>query len=179
MEEIESIQLNGRSAFFDLRKRSRSRYLDLAGHWSYPAFLPNQNEVYWLYLILPAGRIPDKKIVFLYSPKASLITEPNSRAIVHYDNFSLGHNPFNEKGGTKKGVFPHKSVSDLTPKQLLQKEKELLEICEKESPVFAREKKLSESFRNAWLGLIHPIFLLYLRYLTPEFFKALNVEKRV
>jgi len=75
-------------------------------------------------------------------------------------------------------MYPHKSVRDLPRAQLEKKEKELLHLCTEESSLFAEKGKLSEDFRKTWLGLIHPVFLPYIRLLAPEFFRGLGMENK-
>ena len=162
--------------FFDLRRNAKLSHLDLSGYWSYPAFVRYQkNKIYWLCLILPTARMPQKKKTALFRPKSSLITLANSKTVVRYDNFRLGHDPFPEEEWDKpKDTFPHKSIGNLTRNQLQQKEIDLLKMCVKESPQFGENGNLSDIFRSSWLELIHPLFLLYLKHLTPEFIKALG-----
>ncbi len=167
-----------KNVFFDLRQNAKISYLDLAGYWSYPAFVrhPN-NEIYWLYLILPTVRMPKKKLTALFRPKSALITRANSKTVVRYDNFRLGHDPFpKEEWNKPKDTFPHKSIGGLTRYQLQQKEINLLKMCVEESSQFGENGNLSETFRSSWLELTHPVFLLYLKHLAPEFFKVLRVE---
>ena len=37
---------------------------------------------------------------------------------------------------------------------------------------------LSEDFREAWLGLIHSVFLRHIRPFAPEFFKSPSMESK-
>lgn len=172
------IKEQNHNAFFKLRKSAKFSHLDLAGYWSYPAFVRHSiGEIYWLYLILPTVRMPKKKRTALFRPKSALITLANSKTVVRYDNFRLGHDPFPEEEWDKpKDTFPNKSIENLTRNQLQQKEIDLLKMCVKESPQFEDNGNLSDVFRSSWLELTHPLFLLYLKHLAPEFFKALGVE---
>jgi hypothetical protein len=133
----------------------------------------------WLYLVLPLVPMPEKKLTAIFRPKAVLLTKANSKTVVRYDNFRLGHDPFpNEKWNEPLAMYPHKSVRDLTRAQLKKKEKELLDLCTEESILFAEKGILSEDFRKMWLNLIHPVFLPYIRLLAPEFFKGLGMENK-
>jgi hypothetical protein len=150
----------------------------LAGYWSYPAFVRSENQVYWLFLVLRAAAEPKKNRTALFRPKGAVVTLPNSMTVVRYDNFLKGHDPFpKENWDTPKGMFPHKPVADLTRDGLLKKEVALLTMCEEECRAFGVNNVLHYNFRTAWLELIHPVFLLYLRPLAREFFDALKVEK--
>ena len=170
------------SSFFDLRRDSQSSRLDLAGYWSYPSFVRQNGDegrysCSWLYLILPVVPMPKKKRTAIFRPKVALLTKANSKTVVRYDNFRLGHDPFpTENWNEPIAMYPHKSVKDLTRAQLDKKEEELLDLCVEESSLFAEKGILSEDFRKAWLGLIHPVFLPYIRLLAPEFFKGLGME---
>lgn len=170
------IKKQNQNAFFKLRKSAKFSHLDLAGYWSYPAFVRYQKDkVYWLYLILPTIRMPQKKKTALFRPKSAIITLPNSKTVVRYDNFRLGHNPFPEESWDQpKDMFPHKSIASLTREHLRQKEIALLEMYEKESLQFGNDGNLSDSFRSSWQELIHPIFLQYLEHLAPEFIRVLR-----
>ena len=172
-----------RSSFFDLRRDSQSSRLDLAGYWSYPCFVlqngdDGKNSCSWLYLVLPVVPMLEKKRTAIFRPKAALLTKANSKTVVRYDNFRLGHDPFpNEKWNEPIAIYPHKSVKELSRVQLEKKEKGLLNLCAEESTVFAGKGVLSKDFRKAWLGLIHPVFLPYIRLLAPEFFREIGVAK--
>ena len=173
-----------RSSFFDLRRDSQTSRMDLAGYWSYPSFVRQNGDrgkcsCYWLYLILPVVPMLEKKRTAIFRPKAALLTKADSKTVVRYDNFRLGHDPFpNEQWKEPIAMYPHKSVKDFTRTELEKKEKGLLDLCAAESNIFAEKGILSENFRKAWLGLIHPVFLPYIRLLAPEFFKGLGVVSK-
>jgi len=169
------------SVFFDMRRNGGSSRVDLAGFWSYPAFVFHRaNEVYWLYLVLTMVPMPKERRTALFRPKAVLITKANSKTVVRYDNFRFSHDPFPNEGWDKpKDMYPHRSIKHMNQDQLFEKERALLDMCNKESTSFAVKRDLSDEFRSSWLDLIHPIFLLYLRHITPVFFRALKVDAPV
>jgi hypothetical protein len=120
-----------------------------------------------------------KQRTALFRPKAALLTKANSITVVRYDNFRLGHDPFpNEKWNEPIAMYPHKSIKGFSRAELEKKEEELLDLCGEESSLFAEKGILSENFRKAWLGLIHPVFLPYIKLLAPEFFKGLGMVSK-
>jgi len=164
------------SPYFDIRKNVGKLGMDLYGYWSYPAFVRHGGESYWLCIVLPTVAIHEKKRVTLFRPKGLILTRASSKTVVRYENFRLGHDPFpNDVWDKPKAMFPHKSIGNLTLKQFTEKEKSLLDLCERDSPVFAEKGTLTDELRTSWLDLIHPVFLPYFKPLAPEFVAALKL----
>ena len=156
--------------------------MDLGGFWSYPAFLCHEKstgqEIYWLYLILPTVLMHNEKRTALFRPKAMLLTKPNSKTAIRYENYQVGHDPFpKERWNSPKAMYPYKSIEGMNRKQLHKAELQLLESCINETSQFKKNGRLSKTFIEEWTNLIHPVFLPFLEHLTPDFLQALGIKQ--
>jgi hypothetical protein len=164
--------------FFLMRQNFQNSVIDTEGYWSYPALLPGGGDsLLWLSLILSAVPMPEKQRTALFRPKAVVITKPAAPVLVRYENFRLGHDPFPSVDWTTPvAMFPHQSVASITYGELKEREESLLNLYPETERLFLERKELTAEFRLAYLALIHPIFLPYLRCLAADFFRALKVE---
>lgn len=165
--------------FFKLRRSGQNAILDTQGFWSYPALIPDgRGSALWLHLVLITVPAPEKNVTGLFRPKCAVVTKPGTCNVVRFDNFRLGHDPFPSVDWNKpQAMFPHQSVAKLTYGQLQAKEEALLALYAKEQALFLSEGRLSDEFRTAYLGLIHPIFLSFLRPLATRFVDALKIQE--
>lgn len=168
------------SPFFLMRQRRANIILDASGYWSYPAIINTKTrQQYWLSLVLPTVPMLEKKRTALFRPKALVLTKAKSTVLVRYENFRLGHDPFPSLSWNKPvAMFPHKGIWNLTYANLRTKEMELLRAYEKAGNQFSKQGTLPKTFTKQFLDLIHPIFLPYLKHLSPRFFTALGVEQK-
>ena len=166
-------------AFSLLRTSIEGWRLDTAGYWSYPALLKlDKNRIAWLCLVLGIVPQPAKKRTALFRPKAIVMSKAGYPEVLRYESLRFGHDSFPSLSWDKPvAMFPHKGIRQLTYKDLAQKEGELLAAYPEAQAVFVNTGKLPVDFRRNYLGLIHPVFLLYIRHLAPAFFGALGVEK--
>jgi hypothetical protein len=165
---------------FDLlRKGTGAWRLDVAGLWSYPAIIPaTTGDDLWVMLIAGTVVMPEKKRTAVFRPKTAIVTKACLPYIVRLESFRDGHDPFPSVAwDTPVAMFPHKSVGQLTPPAFQQKEAELLAMYPAASRELNESDTLPKQFREQYLSLIHPMFLPYLRHLTPRFFDALAVGK--
>jgi hypothetical protein len=169
---------NTEHPFFLMRRNFQNSVIDTEGYWSYPALLPGGGDsLLWLSLILSTVPMPEKQRTALFRPKAVVITKPASSVVVRYENFRFGHDPFpSVEWTTPVAMFPHQSVADFTYAALKEREESLVNLYREAEPLFLERSELSAEFRLAYLALIHPIFLPYLRCLAADFFSALKVE---
>ena len=168
--------------FFSLRSIPDKTSMDLRGFWSYPAFLCHKKntdrEIYWLYLILPTVLMHEEKRTALFRPKAMLLTKPNSKTAMRYENYRIGHDPFpKEKWDSPVAMYPYKSIEGMSRRHLHKAELQLLESCINETSQFKETGRLSKEFIEAWTSLIHPVFLPFLEHLTPGFVQALDIKQ--
>ena len=164
-----------KNSFFSMRKNHHSANFDLAGYWTYPAFVRNKGDIYWLSLILPVVTLPEKKKTALFRPKSSLLYKPDSMTVVKYDNFRLGHDPFPSiKWDTPVDFYPHKTIGDFKVSQLRKEEEGLLKACVAETENYKNKKQLSEKFISKWLELTPPSIVRFLQPLAPEFTSFIN-----
>jgi hypothetical protein len=153
----------------------RSKYNNIdgtfSGFWSYPIFTRSPNNItLWFYIILGVIRKPEDKRTYLFRPKASLLTSPNSFKLLKFDNFIDGHDPFPKmNNNTSIGVFPHDSIENLTYSEFNQKEKDLIESCFSESQFFTEKKNLSDSFKKTYTMMSNPALTQFIKNLAPEF----------
>jgi len=166
-------------AFSLLRASTKGWRLDTTGYWSYPAFLNlGKSKMAWLCLILGIVPLPAKKRTALFRPKAVVISKAGYPEVLRYENFRFSHDPFPSLSWDKPvAMFPHKSVAQLTYKQLERKEAELFASYPEAQKEFAEVGKLPDAFMESYVDLIHPVFLPYLKHLAPAFFIALGVVK--
>ena len=176
-EENEGI-LAARS-FSLLRKSSRDWRLDAAGYWSYPAILfTPRGEPLWLFLILGAIPIPEKKRTALFRPKAVVLTRAHRTEVIRYENLRLGRDCFPSESWNKPiAMFPHKSVKALSYNDLEKREAELMSQYPAAAEAMITHAELPPTFIASYLSLLQPAFLPYVRKLAPAFFRALGVEK--
>jgi len=163
--------------FFVLRRSSRNFTFDAKGFWSYPAVLTSPDKsLLWLHVILPAVSLPEKKRTALFRPKAVVVTKAQSTIVVRYENFRLGHDPFPTIPWNKPvAMFPHKSLWNLSYKDLKERETALLADYGDAQSEFVAAGRLPDAFRRSYLALIHPIFLPYIRYFAPVFSASLAI----
>ena len=180
-EQLRQTKAAVEPAFFQLRRQGQNLIVDAEGYWSYPALIPSgPDTLLWLSLVLTTVPIPDKKVTALFRPKCAVVTKPETCLLVRYDHFRLSHDPFPSAGWDKPvAMFPHRGVAELTYEQFERKEKDLLALYPAAQTAFLREGRLPDEFRQAYLDLIHPIFLPYLNQLAPKFLSALNVAEFV
>jgi hypothetical protein len=163
---------------FDLlRTGAQSWVMDTAGLWSYPAILPgDQAKSYWLMLISGTVPMPEKKRSAVFRPKAVVVSRACRPAVVRYENFHEGHDPFPTQGWDKPlAMFPHKAIGGLSVSQFRKEEAELLAMYPMAIEALNSKAGLPKGFISAYLKLTHPMFLPYLRHLAPIFFDALNI----
>ena len=179
MTNAEILNIAACSAFTLIRQSSARWKLDAAGFWSYPALsVDEQGRVLWLFAVLMAVPIPQKKRTALFRPKAIVVTRAGTPDVVRYENLHTGHDPFPTLTWDKPlAMFPHKSVAKLSYKDIEMKEAELLGAYPSAGEQFLKNRKLPDSFVKQYVGLIHPVFLPFIRHLAPLFFAALGVEK--
>ena len=165
--------------FVNLRRGATAWNIDVAGFWSYPALTVDlHRNLLWICVILQAVPIPEKKRTALFRPKAIVVTRAGTPNVVSYENLHTGHDPFPALTWDKPlAMFPHKSVAKLSYKDLEMKEAELLGAYPSAGEQFHKNRKLPDSFIKQYIGLIHPVFLPFIRHLAPLFFAALGVEK--
>lgn len=161
--------------FFLFRSQPEKLPIDAHGHWSYPAFVRDSGRIHWLFVILPYTPMAGKNHTALFKPKAVLVLDPKSLSVVRYENFRLGSDPFSDAGDEPVALFPHQAIGGMTYQQLEEDEQKLLSLYENAQRSFCKEGQLSETFIRSYLTLQHPVFLLYLRLLTPEFASALDL----
>ena len=165
---------------FSLLSQSTAGWkIDAAGFWSYPSLsVDERGRLLWLFAVLMAVPIPQKKRTALFRPKAIVVTRAGTPDVVRYENLHTGHDPFPTLTWDKPlAMFPHKSVAKLSHKELEKKEAELLSAYPSAGEQFIKNRKLPDSFIKQYIDLTHPIFLPYIRHLAPQFFTALGVEK--
>ena len=162
-----------------LRRNVAGWKLDAAGFWAYPALsVDHQGRLLWLFIVLMAVPLPQKKRTALFRPKAIVVTRAGTPDIVRYENLHTGHDPFPALAWDKPlAMFPHKSVAKLVYKDLELMEAELVSAYPSAEEQFLKNRKLPDSFVKQYIGLIHPVFLPFIRHLAPQFFAALGVEK--
>ena len=162
-----------------LRQSIAGGKIDAAGFWSYPALsVDERGRLLWLLIVLMAVPIPEKKRTALFRPKAIVATCAGTPDVVRYENLRTGHDPFPTLSWEKPlAMFPHQTVAKLTYKAFEMKEAELLSGYPLAGAQFLKNRKLPDSFVKQYVGLIHPVFLPYIRHLAPQFFTALVVEK--
>ena len=162
-----------------LRRGMAAWQIDAAGFWSFPALsVDERNQLLWLFIILMAVPMPQKKRTALFRPKAIVVSRASTPDIVRFENLNTGHDPFPTLSWEKPlAMFPNKSVAQLSYKDYERKEAELLSEYPAAGAQFLKTRQLPNSFVKQYLGLIHPVFLPYIRHLTPQFFAALGVEK--
>ena len=162
-----------------LRRNVAGWKLDAAGFWAYPALsVDHQGRLLWLFIVLMAVPLPQKKRTALFRPKAIVVTRAGTPDVVRYENLRSGHDPFPTLDWAKpKAMFPHKSVGGLSNKEFELKEAELLGAYPSAGAQFLKNRTLPDSFVKQYVGLIHPVFLPFIRHLAPQFFAALGVEK--
>ena len=167
-------------SFACLRAGSKHWLMDASGFWSYPALLRNDDgSLTWLHLVLMAVPMPEKKRTALFRPKALVVTKANLPEVVRYENLRTGLDPFPTFDWDKPlAMFPHKSVATMTYDAFQKAEMELLAMYPDAGALFAKEQKLPKAFVDAYVSLVHPVFLPFVRQLTPDFFAALGVEKK-
>mgnify|MGYP003588688801 CR=1 FL=1 len=166
------------SAFNLLRHNRGGWRIDAVGFWSYPAMVATPDgKLLWIFMVLQAEPLPEKKRTALFRPKAIVVTRANTPDIVRYENLHTSHDPFPSLAWDKPlAMFPHKSVGNLSYKDYEIKEGELLNAYPAAGDVFLKTKKLPDAFVKQYIDLIHPVFLPFIRHLTPQFFAALGVE---
>lgn len=162
-----------------LRRNAANWKLDAAGFWSYPALsVDERGQLLWLFAVLMAVPLPQKKRTALFRPKAIVVARAGTPDIVRYENLHTGHDTFPALTWDKPlAMFPHKSVGGLSNKEFELKEAELLGEYPSAGSQFLKNRKLPDSFVKQYIGLIHPVFLPFIRHLAPQFFAALGVEK--
>lgn len=175
---------NSSIPFFDLRNASLQPNVDLQGFWSYPAFeiFPNgkgKAECVWVYLILSTQLLSGKQKTALFRPKAMVMTPPDSTKILQYHNYRFGIDPFPSVSWSKPvAMYPYASIEGYSREQILEKEAELLRECVRQTECFIEKKGLlDEEFAQTWVELCHPVFLPYLKHLTPNFLRALDLQR--
>ena len=166
-------------AYSLLRKNTEGWRIDSAGFWSYPALAADPSgKPLWIFAILQAVPMPEKKRTALFRPKAIVVTSSSGTEIVRYENLRTGHDPFPKQDWTKPiAMFPHKSVGSLTMKEFEKREAELFQAYPGAEAEFMKTKKLPAAFVRQYLELAHPAFLPFIKPLAPQFFAALGVEK--
>jgi hypothetical protein len=167
-------------AFSLLRTATDSWRMDSSGLWSYPAMLPSprQDSSLWLMLVAGTMPMPAKKRTALFRPKAAVITRPAMPRVVRYESFRDGHDPFPSISWDKPiAMFPHKSVGQMTAAEFRQQESSLLAMYPDATNEWEKTGKLPNEFRELYLTLLHPMFLPYLQYLAPRFFRSLGVHQ--
>ncbi len=152
---------------------------DASGLWTYPALLrEKKGEVLWLCLILGTVPLPAKKRTALFRPKAMVVSTSSRPEIVRYENFRLGHDPFPSLSWESPvAMYPHKAIGGLTQSQHQKLEGELLSGYAEATECFSKGQPLPRRFRELYIQLQDPVFLGYLKCLTPSFFAALKVGK--
>lgn len=162
-----------------LRQSTAGWKIDAAGFWSYPALsVDEKGRLLWLFVVLMAVPIPQKKRTALFRPKAIVVTRAGTPDVVRYENLHTGHDPFPSLTWDKPlAMFPHRSVAKLSYKDLEMKEADLLGAYPSAGEQFLKNRKLPDSFVKQYVGLIHPVFLPFIRHLAPQFLAALGVEK--
>lgn len=165
--------------FVRLRQSSSGWKMDATGFWSYPALsVDSRKNLLWVCIVPQAVPMPEKKRTALFRPKAIVVTRAGTPDIVRYENLRMGHDPFPSLAWDKPvAMFPHKSVASLSYGDLEAREAELLREYPAAGDQFLINRKLPATFVKQYLALIHPVFLPYVRHLTPQFFAALGVEK--
>ncbi|MCE9616535.1 MAG: hypothetical protein K8T26_19850 [Lentisphaerae bacterium] len=162
------------AVFADLRK-GRPLPGDTTGLWSYPALVVMRDKTLcWLCLVLPIVEMRAKKRTALFRPRAAVTTKAQSRLLVHYSDFRTAHDPFLALPWDKPvAMYPHKSIAQMTYRELADAEKQLLTSYGSAGSAFVATGSLPEPFREQYLRLTHPIFLSYLKHLAPAFVRAL------
>ena len=176
----QDLGLNTAYRAFSLLRTHRSGWkIDATGFWSYPALsVDPHGKLLWIFTVLMAVPLPEKKRTALFRPKAIVVTRANNPDIVRYENLRTGHDPFPTLTWDKPlAMFPHKSVGSLSYKDYEIKEGEMLNAYSAAGDVFMKTRKLPAAFVKQYIDLIHPVFLPYVRHLAPQFFAALGVEK--
>ena len=165
--------------FAILRKGAAGWQIDAAGFWSYPSLSVDPNgKLLWIYTILQAVPMPEKKRTALFRPKAIVVTRAGTTDLVCYENLRTGHDPFPTLAWDKPvAMFPHRSVAGLSYSDFEAKEAELLREYPAAGDQFLKNRKLPAALVKQYLDLIHPVFLPYVRHLALQFFDALGVEK--
>ena len=95
-----------------LRRNVAGWKLDAAGFWAYPALsVDERGRLLWLFIVLMAVPLPQKKRTALFRPKAIVVTRAGTPDVVRYENLRSGHDPFPTLDWAKPmAMFPHKSV---------------------------------------------------------------------
>ena len=170
---------NAYRAYTRLRQNTAGWKIDAAGFWPYPSLsVDERGRLLWLFIVLTAVPLPQKKRTALFRPKAIVVARAGTTDVVRYENLHSGHDPFPALTWDKPlAMFPHKSVAKLSYKDIEMKEAELLGAYPSAGEQFLKNRKLPDSFVKQYVGLIHPVFLPFIRHLAPLFFAALGVEK--
>jgi hypothetical protein len=161
--------------FLALRSAPKGLAIDTGGYWSYPALVVQDKSLQWISLILPSAPMPEKKRSALFRPKAMIVLKANTPTLIRYENFRLGNDPFSETDWDKPiGMFPHKDLFGITYKQLEEAENQLLFSYEDAGELFLAKGTLPGVFVEAYLRLLHPAFLPFLKVVAPSFVSALT-----
>ena len=165
--------------FARMRQNSSAWKMDAAGFWSYPALsADSRKKLLWICIVLQAVPMPEKKRTALFRPKAIVVTRAGTPDVVRYENLRIGHDPFPSLAWDNPvAMFPHRSVANLSYRDLEANEAELLREYPGAGAQFLNNRKLPAAFVQHYLALIHPVFLPYVRHLAPQFFATLGVEK--
>ena len=175
IEYINNWKANKESPFLKLRKSPKNFSIDTDGYWSYPAFIKSKKgQLSWLCIILPAVPMPEKKKTALFHPKAICIIKPETCKIIKYENLQFLSDSLEVDDRNKPiALFPHNGILDLTYNALEQKERILLGLYSEARCHFEKNNSLPDDFINAYLEIAHPVFMPFLKKLTPTFFDAL------
>ena len=158
--------------YFQLRQPSRNLYVD-SGFWSYPALAAAEGRVYWLHILCDARR--DDRTCLVFRPRAMATTPPDSTVLVRYENFRLGADPLADVGWDEPvGKHPHPAIWEWTEDVYRKKEESLISLYRSVHEEFLLQGSLPDSFRHAYLEIVNPLFLPFIRRLAPDFYKALG-----
>lgn len=163
-------------SFFRLRKNLANGLFDTTGLWSYPALIGGENSpVERLHIVAITVPLPHKKQTALFRPKELIVTRAGGRAVVRFEDFRAGNDPFPQLSWKKPiALFPHQSIATLTYEQFASRERDLLAQYPEIEEKFAADGSLTPEFSKSFLDLIHPVFLPFLRKLAPRFVAALS-----
>ena len=168
-------------SFFRLRKNLAHGMFDTAGLWSYPALIGGEKSpVERLHLVAMTVQLPKNKQTALFRPKALIVTRAGGKAVVRFEDFRAGNDPFPQLTWEKPiAVFPHQNIATLTYDQYGAREHNLLAQYPVIEEKFATDGRLTPEFSNLFLDLIHPVFLPFLRNLAPRFVISLCESGRL
>lgn len=161
--------------YFSIRADSKKLFMDLTGYWSYPIFVRgDSDQVMWMYIVLATKTDRILKKHYLFRPHAMLLTPPNSKQIIKYDNFRYGHNLFPKVSwDTVLGYFPHHDIKDMKVEDFEAKEQLLLQYCVTATEAFKHHDKIAEEFIVFWRTMCNPVFSDFIKCLAPEFYSLI------